>query len=210
MWGVTAEIGASICHIHIINEQSPERLKNRWTIVHLPGRVTPRVAALRHGRHICIGYSVGSESSHCGDGSGRRCYDHHSAAVLCIALETGEARSPRVSHPRGIGKSRLDRSRTIKIDSCSQAIVYVDIAIQYIRGFSSFCRWVMVPTQLTGNPTVSIAGGAGRKVTDIDPSSVIITLKVCDHGKIQILRSSGHANPPNRQSCLLKLCMGFV
>jgi hypothetical protein len=67
---------------------------------------------------------------------GGRCYDHHNAAVLCTALGTGEARSPRVSHPRGIGKSRL--GHTTKLDSCSQAIVHVDIAIEYIRGFSSF------------------------------------------------------------------------
>jgi hypothetical protein len=100
--------------------------------------VTLAVAALRHGQHVCIGYSVDSELSHCGDGSGWRCYDHHNTAVLCIALGTGEARSPRVSHPRGIGKSRLGPCPTTKLDSCSQAIVYVDIAIEYIRGFSSF------------------------------------------------------------------------
>jgi hypothetical protein len=49
----------------------------------------------------------------------------------------------------------------------------------------------MVSTQLTGNPTVTILGGAGRKVTEIDPSSVIITLKVGNHGKTRLCDLQG-------------------
>jgi hypothetical protein len=53
--------------------------------------------------------------------------------------------------------------------------VYVDIAIEFIRTFDLLI--IMSELKSHSHP-VTVVGGAGRKTGAVDPSSVIVTLKV--------------------------------